>query len=152
MAPTSSSSIQLCFSACGTTWTAGRKSLSVSWGKVWPPPAQAHSLWALQHHLGETKQSEKLGDLSCHGREGTVRETKMALSSGTSLLDHSVKRSVHIPKRWPQKPAVYHQQQSAEPLEMLEKWHSCSYGHFIHFDKGEHLACAYSPSAVFCST
>lgn len=146
MALTSSSSIQLCFSACGSMWTAGRRSLSVPWEKVWPPPAQA------QHHLGETKQSEKLGDLSCHSREGTVRGTKTALNTGISLLGHSVKHSVHIPKRWLHHPTTCHQQQSTELLEMLEKWHSCSYGHFIHLDKEEHVACAYSPSAIFCST
>lgn len=65
---------------------------------------------------------------------------------------HSVKHSVHIPKRWPHHPATCHQQQSTELLEMLEKKHSCSYGHLIHVDKEEHVACAYSPSAIFYRT
>lgn len=36
-----------------------------------------------------------------------------------------------------------------ELLEMLEKWLSCSYySCFIYFDKEQHLASTYSPSAI----
>lgn len=68
---------------------------------------------------GEMKQQQKLGNLPCHCREVTIRDTKITVSSGACLLGHSVKHSVHIPKQWWQKPTVYHQQQ---PLSSLRRW------------------------------